>query len=172
MKKFDLRLWVALGFGSGKIPFGPGTFGSVVGLILSFSLLQLHSQAVFFLVLVALFFLSVYLSGYAEKILQKRDPGCVVIDEIVAIPCCWIATLLLLPHGAGTLPDWSSQRLDWWIKNGVTIFILFRIFDIVKPWPINRSQELARGWGVTVDDILAAGAVNVCMIAIYSWKLI
>lgn len=155
-----LVLWVAQGFGVGRVPVAPGTFGSVVG-GWWFFLLLLPGRPWFFVAgMLGSVFVSVWLCGAAEKILRQTDPGSVVLDEIIALPFCfagWVA--------------WEWVRLGRWPAVGeflhgrqlaitVAIFVAFRVFDIAKPWPVRQSQALPGGWGVTVDDLLAALYVN------------
>ncbi|MEO7299481.1 MAG: phosphatidylglycerophosphatase A [Verrucomicrobiota bacterium] len=153
-------LWLAQGFGMGRIPFAPGTFGSAVGLIWFWILLLPKSPLFFALGILASIFISVWLCGAGEKILHQRDPGSIVMDEIIAIPICfgsWLA-ILFFPKGFWPTPDYFFSG-----KNGlmtVGIFLLFRLFDVWKPWPVKQSQTLPGGWGVTIDDVLAALYVN------------
>jgi phosphatidylglycerophosphatase A len=160
-------LWLAQGFGSGRIPFGPGTFGSIVGLFWFALLLCAKSPAVFVLGICLSIPLSVWLSASAEKILGKTDPGSIVIDEIIAIPLCfgtWLAHIYARQESwPGAEYFFSSPK--WPIT--LAVFILFRVFDIAKPWPVRSSQKLPGGWGVTMDDVLAAVYVNVvvCLVA-------
>ena len=92
----------------------------------------------------------------AEKILKQTDPPSVVLDEIVAVPICFLPWVTQAWLGAGTLPAlgtfFSGQAL-WQV---VLTVALFRLFDIAKPWPIRGSQRLPGGWGVVTDDVLAA----------------
>ena len=164
-----LLLWIAQGFGSGRIPFAPGTFGSVVGL-LWFALLLLAGNIWLFLggTLLGLA-LSVWLCGVGEKILGQTDPGSVVLDEIAAIPLCfagWVILLLWQNH-AFPAPGFFFSKPNLLPTLGV--FAAFRFFDVVKPWPVCQSQSLPGGWGVTVDDALAALYVNVVVLA--GWLL-
>jgi phosphatidylglycerophosphatase A len=166
-----VRLWIAQGFGIGRIPFAPGTFGSLVGLIWSGLLLATgHLWSFLFGTILGLV-LSVWLCGFAEKVLRKKDPGSVVLDEIAAMPVCfgsWIA-LRLWKTGAMPGPDSLFSRNNWLLPLGA--FVAFRIFDIWKPWPVHQSQNLAGGWGVTVDDLLAAIYVSLIVLVISLWKV-
>jgi phosphatidylglycerophosphatase A len=90
-----VRLWIAQGFGVGLIPFAPGTFGSLVGLVWFGLLLATGHLWSYLLGMFVGLGLSVWLCGYAEKRLSQKDPGSVVLDEIAAMPlcfCCWIGT--------------------------------------------------------------------------------
>jgi phosphatidylglycerophosphatase A len=150
-------LFFAQGFGLGRIPLAPGTFGSLGGFIWFAAIVSNKSFIVFLLTLLLACFVSVTFCGRAEQILGKKDPGCVVLDEIIAIPFCFL--------------PWVFSQWMWWdyamppvatfftgkgLIATVLIFIGFRIFDIWKPWPIRRLQNLPGGWGVTVDDVVAA----------------
>ena len=166
----DLLLWIAQGFGVGRIPFGPGTFGSVVGVIWFALLLLTQSVWVLLAGTVAGVALSVWLCGIAEDILKQNDPGSVVLDEIAAMPVCffgWIG-ILMWKHGSFPgLEDFFGGH-HWLVTLGV--FAAFRFFDVTKPWPVRQSQALPRGWGITVDDVLAAVYVNVLVLAAYLAK--
>jgi phosphatidylglycerophosphatase A len=162
-----LILWLAQGFGIGRIPFAPGTFGSIVGLGW-FALLLLAGNLWLFLGGTVLgLALSVWLCGRGEKILRKTDPGSIVFDEIAAIPVCFLGWVALLVSKTGSLPAWnyflSSHVWPWTFG----VFVAFRFFDVLKPWPVRQSQALYGGWGVTVDDVLAAGYVNAVVFAAY-----
>jgi len=153
-------LWVAQGFGVGRIPFAPGTFGSLVGL-LWFAVLLLPGNPWFGLGgMLAAIFLSVWLCGAAEKILNRTDPGSVVLDEIVAVPLCFAVWLVqyLARHGVLPEPGYFFSRDGWPLT--LAVFASFRLFDVIKPWPVRQSQRLPGGWGVTIDDVLAALYVN------------
>src|SRR5947208_892571 len=92
-------LWLAQGFGVGRIPFGPGTFGSMVGLAW-FALLALSgSLLVFAAGTIGGFVLSVWLCGEGERILKQRDPGSVVLDEIAAMPVCFAGWVWMVSRG-------------------------------------------------------------------------
>jgi phosphatidylglycerophosphatase A len=155
-----MKLWIAQGFGAGWAPVAPGTFGSLVGLGWFFLLLLTHSWAWFIVGNVAAFAISVWLCGVGEKILQRKDPGSIVLDEIVAMPCCFVVWMLAVPEPIQKLKPafFCHQGLATLI-----IFGLFRLFDVWKPWPVRQSQSLPGGWGVTVDDFLAAFYVNLVM---------
>ena len=149
-------LFFAQGFGVGRIPFAPGTFGSLVG-VLWFALLVTTKRYEWYLAgALGGVVLSVWLCGVAEKILKQKDPSSVVLDEIAAIPFCflpWVTQLWLRQHQLPALDSFLTGRA---LFATLAIFVLFRIFDIWKPWPVRQSQSLPGGWGVTLDDVLAA----------------
>jgi phosphatidylglycerophosphatase A len=152
-------VWLAEGCGAGRIPFGPGTWGSVVGVIWFLLLTRLGSLTLFWLGLVVGVAGSVVICGAAERITGRKDPGSVVLDEIVAVPICFVPWLLAEHLRLGAMPPAESFVGSGTWGMTVILFALFRVFDIWKPWPIGSSQRLPGGWGVTADDVLAALAV-------------
>lgn len=143
--------WIAQGFGIGKAPFAPGTFGSFFGL-LWLALIALPGNSAIFLTAILLgIVVSVLTSDIAEGVLNKKDPGSVVIDEIIAIPICFLGWIYVSGHVS---PSWFFANGNW--KISLALVIAFRVFDIWKPWPICQTQRLPGGWGVTMDDVLAA----------------
>lgn len=155
-----LVVCVAQGFGIGRVRRAPGTFGSALGL-LWFVLLVASGEywaylggTLFGLVV------SVVVCGLAERILKETDPGSVVFDEIAALPICflpWVTITHLKLQGMPPVEQFFMDRA--WLLTGA-LFVLFRVFDVLKPWPIRQSQKLPGGWGVTVDDVLAAAATG------------
>jgi phosphatidylglycerophosphatase A len=161
-----LLLWLAQGFGIGRVPKAPGTFGSIIGL-LWFALLLLAGNLWLFLLGTAIgLALSVWLCDVGEKVLQAKDPGSVVFDEIAAIPVCFTGWVVvhLWKTGSFPAPAYFFSKQNWLPTLGV--FVAFRFFDVLKPWPVRQSQSLPGGWGVTVDDALAAVYVNVVVILV------
>jgi phosphatidylglycerophosphatase A len=163
-----VRVWIAQGFGIGRIPVAPGTFGSVLGI--GWFLLLLASGRLWVLLLGSLagLGLSVWFCGVAERALGQKDPGSVVLDEIAAIPVCFFACVAIYWWKTGGVPrpDFFLSRNRWWMTLGV--FAAFRFFDVVKPWPVRQSQSLPGGWGITVDDLLAALYVNLLALLAYA----
>jgi phosphatidylglycerophosphatase A len=157
-------LWFAQGFGVGRIPWGPGTFGSVVGLFWFVALVAGGSFWLYLIGCVVGIVISVRFCGLAEIIMRERDPSSVVLDEIIAIPICFAGWVSLVYFKDGFMPgpDYFFSKQTWPIT--AAIFALFRLFDIAKPPPIYRSQSLPGGWGVTTDDVLAAVYVNVVVL--------
>jgi len=153
--KFSLKLWLAQGLGTGRAPFAPGTFGSALGLGWFALLLWPGSVWVFGIGLLGSVALSVWLCGAAEKDLHQKDPSSVVLDEIVAMPLCFVGWIwvYISNHQAIPSPLYFFDKETWLLTLGT--FLLFRAFDVLKPWPIRQSQALPGGWGVTVDDLLA-----------------
>ena len=166
-----MKLWLAQGFGVGRIPFAPGTFGSLVGLAWFALLLLPGSIWIFIVGTLAALVLSVWLCGEAEKILKQQDPGSVVLDEIAAIPVCFAGWTIFAAIKTGALPavGYFFSGWNWLAVAGV--YAAFRFFDIVKPWPVKQSQSLPGGLGVTVDDALAAIYVNLVVLLVYLEKM-
>jgi len=129
--------FLALGFGSGLGQKAPGTCGTLVAIPL-FMLLMLAPELAHYLVITALFFIGIPLCGITGRNLGVYDHGSIVWDEIVAM----LLVLEFTPHG------WV-----WWLA----AFVLFRLFDIWKPFPIRQfDARLKGGFGVMFDDLLAA----------------
>ncbi|MHB8448794.1 MAG: phosphatidylglycerophosphatase A family protein [Rudaea sp.] len=131
--------WIACGFGSGLSPVAPGTAGSLAAL-LPWLVLRELSWPWFAVALVLAFALGVLVCDWAVRTLRIEDPGAVVWDEFVGL---WIALapLVVWPRG------------NWWILAG---FMLFRVFDIVKPWPVSwADRRIGGGLGVMLDDAIA-----------------
>ena len=129
-------LWelVATFFYVGKLPVAPGTFGSLVALIIWLFLPITASAQLSMLIL--LFILGIYSSHKVAIYLQVHDPSEVVIDEVVGMGI----SLFMLPHN---------------IVLYVIAFLLFRLFDILKPSFIYQVQDLPGGWGIMLDDVIA-----------------
>lgn len=149
-------LILAQGFGVGRVPFAPGTFGSVLGFGLLAGLVAPRSAWFFVVGWLLSVAVSVWACGKAEELMGETDPGSVVLDEIVAIPLCCVGWLFLEQARTGQFPGVEQvfARGRWPVLVGV--FGLFRLFDIWKPWPVRGIQALPGGWGVTMDDVLAA----------------
>ena len=163
-RKDEVSLWLAQGFDIGRIPVAPGTFGSLVG-VLWFALLMVPGSLWLFVIgtLVGLA-ASVKYCGEAERILGESDPGSVVLDEIAAIPICFLPWVLLELWRLKSMPPVEAFFSGHGLWMTVSIYLLFRVFDIWKPWPVRQSQSLPGGWGVTADDILAA--IYVAMVSL------
>jgi phosphatidylglycerophosphatase A len=165
-----VRLWIAQGFGFGRIPFAPGTFGSFVGLAWFCLLVATGRFWVFLLGMILCVCLSVWLCGYAETLLRQKDPGSVVLDEIAAIPLCFVSWIAIHSWKTGLFPtvaDFFSKKN--WLPT-LAVVAAFRLFDIWKPWPVRQSQHLPGGWGVTIDDLLAAIYVALVVLVIAIWR--
>jgi len=161
---FSLRVFVAQGFGIGRAPFAPGTFGSFAALLWFALLVSTGNFWTYLALAIEGIAFSLWLCDDAEKILGEEDPPSVVLDEIVAIPFCFLPWIASEWWRHGALPEVSCffTGRALWLTLGLVV--LFRVFDIWKPWPVRQSQRLPGGWGVTVDDLLAA--VYVALISI------
>jgi phosphatidylglycerophosphatase A len=128
--------FLAFGLGSGAAPKAPGTFGTLAAIPLYLLLAQLPLWA-YLVIIVASFALGIYLCGQASKDMGVHDHGGIVWDEFVGF---WI-TMIAVP-------------MQWpWIIAG---FVLFRFFDIIKPWPIGwLDKRVHGGLGIMIDDVIA-----------------
>jgi phosphatidylglycerophosphatase A len=164
-----LVLWLAQGLGVGRIPWAPGTFGSLLGLgwFAVLLLIAQWSPVSAVLLFLAGVFASVWTCEAAEVLLGRKDPGSVVLDEIVALPTCFLGWVFHLWLQLGAVPslDLFFGGTTWFLALGV--FLAFRFFDVVKPWPVRDSQSLPGGWGVVVDDQLAAVYVNLVVLVVH-----
>jgi phosphatidylglycerophosphatase A len=142
---------IATAFGAGYAPVAPGTAGSAVALaILWLVPFSRAGLVVFFLIVTAA---GVWAAHVVEGQVGEKDPGAIVIDEVAGMTL----SVLVLPLTPAVL---------------VTAFVLFRIFDVVKPFPAGRSQAIAGGMGVMADDLIAglyALAVVAALRAMVGW---
>lgn len=163
-----MKVFLAQGFGIGRAPRAPGTFGSVIGFLWFAILLLPGNPWLFALGACAGIASAVWLCGEAEKILGQHDPGSIVLDEIVAIPVCFATVLAThaVRHGFPNLQQCLHAWPWWWFP---AVFAAFRFFDIAKPWPVKQSQKLPGGLGVVADDVLAAVWVNVVSLAVVAF---
>ncbi len=152
----SLILFISQGFGIGRIPFAPGTFGSLLGILWFGVLLATTRYQLYLVGALCGAGLSVWLCGAAERILKQKDPSSVVLDEIIAMPFCFLPLVTQAWFHQHQLPSLEAFFTGRGLQTTAAIFILFRLFDIAKPWPIHQSQRLPGGWGVTIDDLLAA----------------
>jgi len=156
--KPDLRLlfshpahFFSLGFGTGLMPRGPGTAGTLVAFPLYWLIAPQLNDNFFMLFLILAFFIGVKICDKTSRSLGVEDHGGIVWDEIVA----FMLVLFFTPEGI------------YW---QVFAFVLFRFFDIVKPQPIKYfDQNLQGGLGVMFDDILAAGYALLCLALLKSF---
>lgn len=156
----ELTVWLARGFDVGLLPKGPGTWGSIVGVVWFLVLVSFGRLDAYVIGMLLGVIASVWLCERAEKILKQHDPSSVVIDEIIALPICFLPWVLALwRQHQQVMPEIGEFfRGKAWL--GVLgVFGLFRLFDIWKPGPIGKIQNLRGGLGVTADDVLAAVVV-------------
>jgi phosphatidylglycerophosphatase A len=148
-----LAVWIATCGGVGYFPVAPGTAGSAVGVGLVAALGALPLPTPWLRVLLILAALSIFLVGVwaatgAERFFGKTDPGQVVIDEVAG----QVLTLIALPAAS-----WK------WLLGA---FLLFRVFDIIKPFPARRAERLHGGWGIMTDDAVAGAYSAVTLLVL------
>ena len=153
-KKINLKNpvhFLAVGFGSGLLKPAPGTWGTLAGLMLSILLWNITQSNLFFIFLAVISFIfGCYLCQKTSNDLGVHDDGRIVWDEIVAIFLMFVF-----------LPEYN-------LFTYILTFISFRIFDILKPYPIRYFDEkLESGLGIMVDDILAAIFALISLYIIY-----
>lgn len=134
-----LALLVATWFGCGYFPWGPGTVGSLAALFIA---LLLHTylgsgRPTFLILTVVLLSPAIWAATRTEQLVQQEDPGLVVVDEVLGQ---WVTLL-------------GATVLNW--KSWILAFILFRLFDISKPWPVRRFEHFPGGLGIVTDDVAA-----------------
>jgi phosphatidylglycerophosphatase A len=131
-------LILATGLGIGMVPVMPGTFGTLLGVPLAWALDKSGWPLPIELVAItAIFVAGIPLCDRAARLFGKKDPGCVVFDEIAAVPLVFLL-----------------ERITF--STAILGFIWFRIFDIAKPWPVRRLEQLPGGLGIMIDDVMAA----------------
>jgi phosphatidylglycerophosphatase A len=143
--------FLALGFGSGLVPLAPGTAGTLAAVPLYLLLQQLHSGL--YLGLVCLLFLAgIPICTHIARLLDVHDHPGIVWDEIVG----YLVTMVFAPAG------WV------WVVTG---FVLFRIFDIAKPWPIRWcDRHVSGGLGIMLDDLLAGVFAAIVLQLLYHFR--
>jgi len=144
--------FLALGLGSGLINPAPGTWGSLVGAILGTVFLTCFSQISFAILTALSFVLGCYLCQQTADDMGVHDHGSIVWDEFVGV---WICLLFI-------------SEISWfWC---VIAFVIFRFFDILKPYPIKLFDEkLESGFGIMIDDVLAAvyGVIVIVILRVF-----
>jgi len=126
----------------GYLPLIPGTFGSLAGLLLFYLVKNNPLSLIFaFFIVTVLGFL---ICGPAEKIMRKKDPSCVVIDEVSGM----LLSLLFIPYD---------------LKLAIIGFFIFRLLDTLKPFPISRLERLKGGLGIMSDDLMAGIYTNIVL---------
>jgi phosphatidylglycerophosphatase A len=149
----------------GRAKHAPGTWGSLVGM--AYQLIFFHplshtvtGQIVsLFLIATGLWF-AISICAEAEFRLGKRDPGEVVLDEFVCVPICFLG--------------WNALQVGifarWPILIALAGFLVFRVFDVLKPFGIRKLQDLPGGLGVVMDDVAAAIATCVVLhVGVWAW---
>jgi len=139
MKNYLIKL-TATFFGIGFLPLIPGTFASLAGVVIYYFLWK--SEPAFYAALFIITMIGFGVCGPAENVFNKKDPRCVVIDEVAGIMIAFI----LVPFT--------------WV-NAFVVFGLFRFMDIVKPYPIRKLEKLPGSFGIMLDDIAAGLYANI-----------
>lgn len=135
----------------GYFPIAPGTAGSLAALLLYAAVRWAGTPGVELVTIVAVLAVGIWASSGTERALNRKDPGPVVIDEVLGM----LLTLAFMP-------------LSWWgIAAG---FVLFRIFDVIKPFPAGRLEHLPGGLGIMADDAMAGVYGQLVMrVAVATW---
>lgn len=147
----SLVTFLATGAYTGYVPVTPGTAGSALGLLIGewwCAPLWRRSPAAFLMLFGVLFVAACYVAGEAEKQAGAHDASSIVIDEIFGM----VAAMFLLPAG------WR------WL---LATFVLFRAFDVLKPWPASYFDRMNGGAGVMLDDLVAAVYANLTLQLLY-----
>ncbi|BCS33903.1 phosphatidylglycerophosphatase A [Luteitalea sp. TBR-22] len=143
-----VSLAVATALGVGYVPFAPGTFGSLAGLAVFVAVRAVAGRLgmpwLDLVAIVVVYLLGVWAATAAESHFGHIDPGPVVIDEVLGM----LVTLACVPVS---------------VTGALVGFVLFRIFDVIKPPPCNRLEALPGGWGVMSDDLMAAIYAYACV---------
>jgi phosphatidylglycerophosphatase A len=142
-----IALVIATAFGAGYSPIAPGTAGSAVALLILWLVPFSRTGLVVFFVAVTL--VGTWAAHVVEAAMADKDPGVIVIDEVAGMTL----SVLVLPLTVSVL---------------LAGFVLFRLFDVVKPFPANRLQALHGGVGVMIDDLVAGLYALVVLIALRS----
>ena len=139
-----LAVFLATAAYSGYFPFAPGTIGSAVGLLVYAFVWWTGSPIVEVGLIVGLFAVGVWAGTTAERYFGGIDPGPIVLDEVVGM----LITLAFIPVG---------------VSGAIAGFLLFRLFDVIKPFPARRFEKLHGGLGVMADDAMAAVYANLSL---------
>jgi len=142
--------WVAAGFGSGWLPKAPGTWGSLFSLLPAWLLIEFFGVTALLVATVVVTWLGCAVCArLLPQMSGDHDPGWIVIDEWAGQ---WLAMVLLA--------DWLPDGL--WLA--LVAFVAFRLFDIVKPWPISAIERLGPDWWSIMADDLAAGLLGALLV--------
>lgn len=144
-------MFLATGFGTGYGPIAPGTWGSLPGLAMAWGLDRIAGRWAVLLGAASFALAGVWAAGRAEELLGEKDPGRVVVDEIAG----QMVALLFLPTTAQLL---------------VVAFVLFRVLDVLKPWPADRLENLAGGSGIMADDLMVGLYANLILHGLALWR--
>ena len=144
MNSGKLAVQIATLFGAGNVGGAPGTVGSLLGLMLYVMTLLAGGAPAVAIFFAWLLVFSIWSSAAAARHLGQKDPACVVIDEVVGM---WVTLIGTQSHGPMLLAG----------------FLLFRAFDIAKPFPIRKIESLPGGCGIVLDDVAAGIYANVSL---------
>ena len=150
------KFWLAIAtfFGVGYLPIAPGTWASLVTAATLYVVYPwITTPHSLYLALAFVTILGIPAATHAEKHFGKKDPGTCVIDEVAGQMVC----LIFVPH---SLPHY------------LTAFLIFRVTDILKPFPIRRIERLGGGWGIMIDDLLAGGYTLAIIYLLISLKVL
>lgn len=139
-------------FGLGLLPKAPGTWGSLAPLLVvlgcgHFGIVQGWLVGILVFLLFVSSIVTITLAPWYERYFGRKDPAQVVSDEVAGQSIALLGMAWLVPE--------NHVSPAVWIGLAVYAFALFRLFDIWKPWIIDKSQHFSKGWGVLMDDILA-----------------
>ena len=149
--RLKISEWIATCFKVGYLPLAPGTWGSIFAILVWWVLLKDLDLLIFGIVIILFFFIGIIVSNIIIDQNGNNDPSHIIIDELVGQ---WLA-LWMLPDGSFYI---------------IIVFMLFRFFDIIKPWPIRFMEQLPKGLGVMSDD-LAAGLITLILTQIINFYL-
>lgn len=157
IKKLDFKnpaVWVATWFGCGLMRPAPGTWGTLGAMPIGLILLALGGKSALAIGAIAIFAIGLWASKQFESMTQSHDSSMIVIDEVAGM---WIVLL------ASTLSPLSI----------IAAFLLFRLFDVLKPWPISwLDKNIGGALGVMLDDVAAGIAAALCLYGIHYYALI
>jgi phosphatidylglycerophosphatase A len=128
----------------GYFPIAPGTVGSAAGLVVYLLVWWTRSPILEIALIAATFAAGIWAATHAERYFGGVDPGPVVIDEVLGM----LVTLAFIPAG------WSAMAAG---------FVLFRVFDVIKPFPADRLEKLHGGLGIMADDAMAGVYANIAL---------
>ncbi len=138
-----IAVFLATGFYSGYFPIAPGTIGTVVAIPIYLAL-RFGGDLAVGIGFAVMTIVAIVSSSAAEEHFGKKDPSAVVIDEIAGM----LLTMLFIPF------SWKALLAG---------FLLFRVSDILKPFPGRRCEKLPGGWGIVLDDLVAALYANIAV---------
>ena len=142
--------FLATGCYLGLIPKAPGTFGTLLGILLSYLFLSLGEYG-YYIATLLFIFLSIVIAELYDRTLKEHDHQTIVIDEVAG----YLVAFIGLPFQI------------FWI---VLAFLLFRFFDVLKPFPINRLDRIRGGLGIVLDD-LGAGFITNIILQVLFWQI-